>query len=63
MQAASRDLGPQYALPLVIRVERATPPARTDALEAAARAVLLFLSDPRVTGTEGTDGEPAAGDA
>ena len=39
---------PQYALPLVVRVERASPPARTDALEAAARAVLWFLSDPRV---------------
>lgn len=38
---------PQWALPLVIRVERATPPRRTDALEAAARAVLFFLSDPR----------------
>ena len=48
MQDASRDEGRQYALPLVIRVERATPPARTDALEAAARAVLAFLSDPRV---------------
>jgi peptidyl-tRNA hydrolase len=49
MQDASRDEGPQYALPLVIRVERATPPARTDALEGAARAVLRFLADPRVT--------------
>ena len=27
MQAASRDAGRQYALPLVIRVERASPPA------------------------------------
>jgi peptidyl-tRNA hydrolase len=53
MQAASRDDGPQYALPLVIRVERAAPPARTDALEGAARAVLRFLSDPRVTGPDG----------
>jgi peptidyl-tRNA hydrolase len=53
MQAASRDAGPQYALPFVIRVERAAPPARTDALEAAARAVLLFLTDPRVTAGEG----------
>jgi peptidyl-tRNA hydrolase len=53
MQAASRDEGPQYALPLVIRVERTAPPARTDALEAAARAVLRFLSDPRVTGADG----------
>jgi peptidyl-tRNA hydrolase len=49
MQDAERDEGRQFALPLVIRVERAAPPARTDALECAARAVLLFLSDPRVT--------------
>jgi peptidyl-tRNA hydrolase len=60
MQAASRDEGPQYALPLVIRVERATPPGRTDALEGAARAVLMFLSDPRVTGIDGEDGEWSA---
>lgn len=53
MQATSRDEGPQYALPLVIRVERATPPGRTDALEGAARAVLVFLSDPRVTEDDG----------
>lgn len=49
MQDATRDEGPQFALPLVIRVERDTPPARTDALEGAAQAVLWFLSDPRVT--------------
>lgn len=48
-----RDEAPQYALPLVIRVERSAPPARTDALEGAARAVLFFLSDPRVTDPEG----------
>jgi peptidyl-tRNA hydrolase len=59
MQAASRDEGPQYALPLVIRVERAAPPARTDALEGAARAVLRFLSDPRVTDAYG-EWAPAA---
>jgi peptidyl-tRNA hydrolase len=53
MQAAGRDEGVQYALPLVIRVERAEPPGRTDALEGAARAVLLFLSDARVTGVDG----------
>ena len=53
MQDASRDGGRQYALPLVIRVERAAPPARTDALEAAARAVLAFLSDPRVADEDG----------
>ncbi len=51
------DESPQYALPLVIRVERATPPTRTDALEGAARAVLYFLTDPRVTGEDGHDGE------
>jgi peptidyl-tRNA hydrolase len=59
MQAAARDEGPQYALPLVIRVERAAPPARTDALEGAARAVLRFLSDPRVTDADG-EWAPAA---
>ena len=53
MQDASRDEGQQYALPLVIRVERAAPPARADALEGAARAVLRFLSDPRVTEADG----------
>jgi peptidyl-tRNA hydrolase len=47
------DEAPQYALPLVLRVERASPPARTDALEGAARAVLYFLSDPRVTQEDG----------
>jgi peptidyl-tRNA hydrolase len=45
-----RDLAPQYVLPLVVRVERAEPPGRTDALEAAALAVLTFLTDPRATG-------------
>jgi peptidyl-tRNA hydrolase len=48
-----RDEAPQYALPLVIRVERDSPPARTDALEGAARAVLIFLDDPRVTAEDG----------
>src|ERR1700729_475786 len=57
MQAAVRDEGPQFALPLVVRVEREDPPTRTDALEGAARAVLEFLSDPRVTGVDGADGE------
>ena len=37
----------------MIRVERGAPPARTDALEGAARAVLFFLSDPRVTEPDG----------
>jgi peptidyl-tRNA hydrolase len=56
MQDAARDTREQYALPLVVRVERAAPPARTDALECAAIAVLTFLTDPRATG----DGEWAA---
>jgi peptidyl-tRNA hydrolase len=38
---------PALALPLVVRLEKAAPPARTDALETAARAVLTFLTDPR----------------
>src|ERR1700743_834774 len=59
MQDARRDAGQQYALPLVIRVERDVPPARTDALEGAARAVLMFLTDPRVT-APGGDWEAAA---
>src|ERR1700761_4593089 len=53
MQAAVRDEGPQFALPLVVRVEREDPPTRTDALEGAAQAVLRFLSDPRVTEPDG----------
>src|SRR5277367_3970447 len=57
MQAAVRDEGRQFALPLVVRVERGDPPTRTDALEGAAQAVLEFLSDPRVTGADGVDGE------
>ena len=54
------DEVPQYALPLVLRVERASPPARTDALEGAARAVLWFLADPRVNEPEG-EWAPAVG--
>jgi peptidyl-tRNA hydrolase len=53
MQAAVRDEGRQFALPLVVRVERGDPPTRTDALEGAAQAVLAFLSDPRVTEPDG----------
>ncbi|MFI9804367.1 peptidyl-tRNA hydrolase [Streptomyces sp. NPDC052301] len=44
---------PQFVLPLVVRIERSAPPARTDALQTAARAVLLLLGDERATG----DGE------
>lgn len=43
------DLAPEYVLPLVVRLERADPPARVDALEATARAVLALLADPRST--------------
>jgi peptidyl-tRNA hydrolase len=49
----ARDEATQFVLPLVVRVERAEPPARTDALETAARAVLVILSDERSDG----DGE------
>jgi peptidyl-tRNA hydrolase len=37
----------ELALPFVIRIERDTPPDRTDALEAAARGVLLMLTADR----------------
>ncbi|MER5438077.1 peptidyl-tRNA hydrolase [Streptomyces sp. NPDC002790] len=40
----------EFVLPLVVRIERAAPPTRTDALEAAARAVLVILSDERSVG-------------
>ncbi|MFF5188377.1 peptidyl-tRNA hydrolase [Streptomyces sp. NPDC000345] len=52
-EPSARDLAPQFVLPLVVRIEKAAPPARTDALEAAARAVLVMLSDERSLG----DGE------
>ncbi|MDC0770943.1 aminoacyl-tRNA hydrolase [Streptomyces sp. HD] len=52
-EPSARDHAPQYVLPLVVRIERADPPARTDALETAARAVLVMLSDERSVG----DGE------
>ncbi|MCH0538984.1 peptidyl-tRNA hydrolase [Streptomyces sp. MUM 203J] len=51
--AQPRDAAPQFVLPLVVRIERDTPPARTDALETAARAVLVMLTDARSAG----DGE------
>ncbi|MEU6162452.1 aminoacyl-tRNA hydrolase [Streptomyces sp. NPDC047130] len=54
--ADPRDDKPQYVLPLVVRLEKTDPPARTDALETSARAVLTVLDDPRSTG----DGEWAA---
>jgi peptidyl-tRNA hydrolase len=48
-----RDQAPQFVLPLVVRIERTAPPARTDALRTAARAVLVLLTDERSQG----DGE------
>nr|WP_033257638.1 peptidyl-tRNA hydrolase [Kitasatospora sp. SID7827] len=51
--AEDRDTRPQYVLPLVVRLERADPPARTDALETSARAVLTLLADPRTTDPDG----------
>lgn len=52
-EPGDRDLAQQFVLPLVVRVERTSPPPRTDALETAARAVLVMLGDERSTG----DGE------
>lgn len=49
-ERTARDEAPQFVLPLVVRIEKAAPPTRTDALEAAARAVLLMLADERSTG-------------
>ncbi|MEU6706888.1 peptidyl-tRNA hydrolase [Streptomyces wuyuanensis] len=48
-----RDEAPQFVLPLVVRIEKSAPPSRTDALETAARAVVVMLSDERSSG----DGE------
>ncbi|MEU0395382.1 peptidyl-tRNA hydrolase [Streptomyces sp. NPDC006208] len=52
-ERTSRDEAPQFVLPLVVHIEKAEPPARTDALETAARAVLAILGDERSEG----DGE------
>ncbi|MFI9644927.1 aminoacyl-tRNA hydrolase [Streptomyces sp. NPDC052040] len=49
-ERTARDEAPQYVMPLVARIERAAPPARTDALETAARAVLVILGDERSRG-------------
>ncbi|MCH0568953.1 peptidyl-tRNA hydrolase [Streptomyces sp. MUM 136J] len=49
-ETGARDAAPQFVLPLVVRVERAAPPVRTDALETAARAVLVMLADERSLG-------------
>lgn len=52
-EPTARDQAPQFVLPLVVRIERGAPPARSDALETAARAVLVLLADERAVG----DGE------
>ncbi|WP_338678006.1 peptidyl-tRNA hydrolase [Streptomyces sp. SCSIO 30461] len=52
-EPTARDEAPQFVLPLVARIEKTAPPSRTDALETAARAVLVMLSDERSLG----DGE------
>ncbi|WP_405775979.1 peptidyl-tRNA hydrolase [Streptomyces sp. NBC_00859] len=49
-EPTARDESPQFVLPLVVHLEKTGPPARTDALETAARAVLVMLSDERSTG-------------
>ncbi|MFD6533517.1 aminoacyl-tRNA hydrolase [Streptomyces sp. NPDC060184] len=45
-----RDEAPQFVLPLVVHIEKTDPPARTDALRTAARAVLTILADDRALG-------------
>ncbi|MEV0260015.1 peptidyl-tRNA hydrolase [Streptomyces sp. NPDC050617] len=52
-EETDRDAAPEYVLPLVVRIEKSAPPARTDALETAARAVLTLLSDERATADDG----------
>ncbi|MGW7053031.1 peptidyl-tRNA hydrolase [Streptomyces sp. NPDC054887] len=49
-ERTARDEAPQFVLPLVVHIEKDDPPARTDALETAARAVLVMLSDERSLG-------------
>lgn len=48
-ESEARDEAPQFVLPLVVRIEKTAPPARTDALQTAARAVLVLLGDARAT--------------
>ena len=52
-QDAADDAASRYVLPLVVRIERTEPPARTDALETAARAVLTLLADERTVADDG----------
>jgi peptidyl-tRNA hydrolase len=48
----SGDQTDELVLPFVIRIERDAPPTRTDALEAAARGVLLMLTTDRPEWTD-----------
>ncbi|MGC0423459.1 peptidyl-tRNA hydrolase [Embleya sp. AB8] len=43
----------EFVLPLVAHIEKDEPPGRTDALEAAARAVLVLLADERAADPDG----------
>ncbi|MFF7212425.1 peptidyl-tRNA hydrolase [Streptomyces sp. NPDC008238] len=61
MTTDPRDAAPQFVLPLVVRIERDAPPSRTDALETAARAVLLLRSDERSTAGDGEWAEAVRG--
>ncbi|MGW1973855.1 peptidyl-tRNA hydrolase, partial [Streptomyces tubercidicus] len=61
MSTDPRDSRPQFVLPLVVRIERDAPPARTDALETAARAVLALRSDGRATAEDGEWAEAVHG--
>ncbi|MDX6281525.1 MAG: hypothetical protein QOH03_2596 [Kribbellaceae bacterium] len=47
----------EYVLTLVLQVEKAERPGQTDALEAAARAVLAILADERSAGEGEDEGE------
>lgn len=51
-EAAEASAPVERVLPLVVHLEKSAPPARTDALEAAAVAVLTLLADPRATSGE-----------
>jgi peptidyl-tRNA hydrolase len=52
----------ELVLPMVVRIERDAPPARTDALEAAARGALLMLTSDRPEWRDAIDGWDAGGD-
>ncbi|MFE0222042.1 peptidyl-tRNA hydrolase, partial [Streptomyces albidoflavus] len=49
-ERTARDEAPQFVLPLVVRLVRAEPPARTDARQTAARGGRTRLRVPRAGG-------------